>query len=363
MSEPSSNPPTDERRRFPRPAKQDAEIVLVCNPRAGGRWKELASILDSEEAQYVRRVVTDSVEDISAALTDLGRDAKLLCVYGGDGTVQKVLDRVQLGKQDFVLGLLGGGTMNVTSRWCGFSRNPGRNFRYLVRAFRSGDLLSRDLPIMRIANGSNVHHGFTFGMGPIVRLLDSYERGRKGKVAAIGVAMGAMAATWTRRPARYEPLLAEMTAEISLDDEPLPYQNYSALFANVTGQINPGIEPFTGNRARESFHCAAYAVGARELTLVLPFLARGWLPRDLDFSRLLKRTGKMPTLPSDARYVNRPASRLTVTATSEEMYTVDGEILPMSDGTIRVTVGPMLRLATGPLLGLRMARQAVKAGG
>src|SRR5690349_23893222 len=43
---------------------RSAQIVLLCNPRAGGRWKALAGILDSEEARHVRRIVTDSVEDI-----------------------------------------------------------------------------------------------------------------------------------------------------------------------------------------------------------------------------------------------------------------------------------------------------------
>ena len=49
----------------PRKVKQEAEVVLICNPRAGGRWKALAGILDSEEARHVRRIVTDSVEDIA----------------------------------------------------------------------------------------------------------------------------------------------------------------------------------------------------------------------------------------------------------------------------------------------------------
>ena len=30
----------------PRKVKREAEVVLICNPRAGGRWKALAGILD-----------------------------------------------------------------------------------------------------------------------------------------------------------------------------------------------------------------------------------------------------------------------------------------------------------------------------
>jgi diacylglycerol kinase family enzyme len=343
----------------PRRIKPDAEIVLVCNPRAGGQWKELASILDSEESRYARRIVTDSVEDIAMALDDLGHNAKLLCVYGGDGTVQRVLDRLAPDKEDDIhLALIGGGTMNVTSRWCGFSNNPGRNFRYVVRAFRSGELLLRELPLLAITTGDEFHHGFTFGMGPIVRLLDAYERGPKGKVAAAATAARAVAAAWLKYPSHYERLLTQMDAEVELDGDRLPHTQFSALFANVTGQINPGVEPFVGGRSRQSFHCAAYAVGAREMTLTLPLLIRGWLPKDLDFSGWLERSGKMPKLASDQRYVNRPASRFSIKS-DERLYTIDGELLTTDSGQIAVELGPMMKLAAGPGTAWKMAAESV----
>ena len=61
--------------------------MLLCNPSAGGRWRELADILDSDEARYARRILTDSIEDIGPALADLGRSTHLVCIYGGDGTI------------------------------------------------------------------------------------------------------------------------------------------------------------------------------------------------------------------------------------------------------------------------------------
>ncbi|HLU66931.1 MAG TPA: diacylglycerol kinase family protein, partial [Kofleriaceae bacterium] len=185
--------------RRPRRVKPEAEVVLICNPRAGGRWKALAGILDSEEARHVRRIVTDSVEDIANAVTDLGQNARLLCIYGGDGTIQRVLDRLSPEAHETVhLALLGGGTMNVTSRWCGFSRDPLRNFRHVVRGHRSGELLYKEVPILEVRTGREFHRAFTFGMGPIVRLLDAYEHGKKGKVAALGTAARAITAVWLK---------------------------------------------------------------------------------------------------------------------------------------------------------------------
>jgi diacylglycerol kinase family enzyme len=347
--------------------KPDAEIVLLCNPRAGGRWRELAGILDSEEAGFVRRIVTDSVEDVSAALGELGRDTRLICVYGGDGTIQRVLDHLngEPGPEMAYLALLGGGTMNVTSRWCGFSRNPARNFRHVIRGYLSGDLLLKEVPMLEVRTGTDLHRGFTFGMGPIVRLLDHYERGRKGKRAAMETALKAMTATWLGGPANFEPLLHNMVGEIELDGQRLPHDNFAAVFANVTGQINPGVEPFVRERQRDTFYVAAYAVGARELTMALPFLARGWLPMDLSavFSaNFLKRGREVFAIPTDPRYVNATGRNLTI-CSQEPIYTVDGEILSLAERRISVDVGATLKLAVGPgtAVGqtLKLARGAV----
>ncbi len=346
----SNSSPPDSRAlhlRRKRSRKADAEIVLVCNPRAGGRWKELAGILDSEEAAHVRRIVTDSVEDIAQAIGETSHDAKLLCIYGGDGTIQHILDRLE--PRDMRLAMLGGGTMNVTSRWCGFSTNPAENFRHVVRGYRSGELLFKEIPLLEVRTGQEVHRGFTFGMGPIVRLLDAYERGRKGKVAAIETAVRAIATVWTRWPSEYRNLVELMQAEVILDGERIPYDSFSAVFANVTGQINPGVQPFVDERSRESFFCAAVAVSAREFTVGLPMLMRGWMPLDKDAlfqpHRLLERF-KNPALFSDPRYVNKTGSHFEI-KTTDPLYTVDGEIMDVHDGLVRVDVGPLAQLAVG----------------
>lgn len=266
------------------------------------------------------------------------------------------------------LALLGGGTMNVTSRWCGFSPSPVQNFRHVVRGYRSGNLLLKEVPLLEVQSPGEFHRGFTFGMGPVIRLLNAYENGRKGKLAAIGVAARAMAAAWLKRPLDYEKLLAPMHAEVNVDGKALEHGSFSAVFANVTGQINPGVEPFVGERTRDSFHYAAYAVNAREFVAALPLLARGWLPVDvratLKSVPFLSSAGdNARTLPKDPRYVNSTATTLEVRS-EELMYTVDGEILVAEQGPITVGLGPLLKLAVGPAatLGnrLRNAAEAVR---
>ncbi|MCP4445962.1 MAG: hypothetical protein GY811_11540 [Myxococcales bacterium] len=361
MSSPKSRPSND--RRWKRQVKRESEIVLLCNPRAGGRWKELARIFDSEEAQHARRIVTDSVEDIAPAVQGLGEDARLICMYGGDGTIQRVLDHMFAHgnmNEDTVLALLGGGTMNVTSRWLGFGSSPGNNFRHVVNSFRSGDLLLKEVPLMEVRVGDRLHHGFTFGIGPIVRILDAYERGKKGKPAALRLGAQCVAGAFFGAKS-YQPMFEQMEARVSLDDEVLPYGKFSTVFANVTGQINPGVEPFTSDRTRDSFHTAAYAVTAREFAMHLPFIMRGLLP--INVSGMLKKWSKgriSEPLDTDARYVNRPSSRLLI-ETDEPIYTVDGEILQKPDGPIEITIGPTLKLAVGPQASIGQTLQAAKS--
>lgn len=336
--------------------KREAEIVLICNPRAGGRWKALAGILDSEEAQFVRRIVTDSVEDVAMAVQSLSDDAELLCVYGGDGTVQRVMDRLSTERLERLqLALLGGGTMNVTSRWCGFSSDPAQNFRRVVTEFRRGELLAKQVPILHVCDGDRVHRAFTFGMGPVVRLLEAYEHGRKGKLAALATVARGLSAAWTGQPADHAKLLAPMQAELKLDAEVIPHDHFTAVFTNVTGEINPGVAPFVEDRQRDAFLCAACAVGPRELTVALPMLARGYLPPDLagllEPGRALSSLGHPERL-ADPRYVNRSGRELEI-HTAETLYTVDGELLHRDPSApLRVRLGPMIRLATskrGPL--------------
>jgi diacylglycerol kinase family enzyme len=338
------------------------DILLLCNPTAGGRWKELATILDSDEARFVRRVVTDSIEDVVPAIVALSRRMKLLCIYGGDGTIQRVLDALQespgVGEPP-LLAFIGGGTMNVGARWCGLTHSPERNFRTVVSAHRRGELAMREVPLLRVNDGEALHHGLTFAMGPLVRILAAYEGGRKGKLAAVAAGLRGIAAAWSGRPRDWRPIVAEMAARVTVDGERLPFERYVAVVCSVMTTINPTVEPFARARSPETFHCLAYAVSPREFLLAIPLLWRGYLP--VAARSLLRPTSTWKQLglsylgkglvPSDPRYVNGTAKRLSVEAT-DEAYTVDGEILPLKGRAVEVSLGPPVRLALAPDVGL-----------
>ena len=337
------------------------EVALLCNPQAGGRWHVLADVLDSYEAKAAYRIVTDDIDNIREALTGLGQRVKLLCIYGGDGTIFRVINELlrRPGAVPPRLALLGGGTMNVTSSWCGMSSSAGENFRSVMRAYLADELQWREVPLVAVTHGGHTGYGFTFGLGPLVRIVQRFEASRKSRARALSVALTSILGAVTGVPRSWNATVREMDARVVADGQQLPFDRFTAVFANVTGVLNPMVKPFVGERTRDTFHFAAYAVSPREFAVMAPLLIRGQLPIDarsllrpvpLWRQALLSLLGR-GELPVDERYVNRPA-RQVVVETSEDWYTIDGEVLPSEGPRFELALGPPLQLATlpGPLL-------------
>jgi diacylglycerol kinase family enzyme len=331
------------------------EVALLCNPRAGGRWRVLADVLDSEEAQGAHRIVTDDIDDVREAIAGLGQRVRLICIYGGDGTIYRVVNELLRNPAQPAprLALIGGGTMNVTAAWCGMRRSPGENFRQVMRAYLADRLLWREVPLVAVTQKAHTRYGFTVGVGPLVRILERYEAGRKSRVKAVEIGVKSVLGAVSGVPRAYRPVLRELEAQLTVEGQRLPYDRWAAVFANVTGAINPLIEPFNADRTRESFHFLAYAVSAREFAMMAPLLARGLLPIDPKSllhpvstwrKALLSLVGRAG-LPTDPRYVNRPARQVGI-ETDEPHYTIDGEVLASLDRRFELRLGPTVHLAT-----------------
>jgi hypothetical protein len=338
--------------------KESQDIVLVCNPRAGGRWKQLAGILDTAEAQKVRRIVTDSIDDIGPALASLGRRVKLVIIYGGDGTIQQILtDIFRSGDGTWngpALAMVGGGTMNLTSRWCGWREDPEANFVQIVHDALTDKLATREVPMLKIQQGSRVEYGFLYAAGPPIRVLNEYEHGRKTKLTAVIFFARTIINAFNRNAHLIDSDLDQMRAEILLDGERVPYSEFGLTACSITGALQIGMQPFVGERGGDSFYSFAYAISPREIALLLPFLARARRP--IDPKSLLQPVsqvrhialsylgqGSLP-LPLDPRYINRPVKEYEI-RTAEPVYTIDGEIFQSNGEPIRITTGPTLRLA------------------
>jgi diacylglycerol kinase family enzyme len=336
-------------------ASQPFEVALLCNPRAGGRWRVLADVLDSDEAKAVHRIVTDEIDDVGEALASLGQRVKLLCIYGGDGTIYRVINELLRDPSVTLprIALLGGGTMNVTARWLGMRGSPGDNFRQVMRAYHADRLQWREVPLVSVSQDGHTAYGFTFGLGPLVRVLEAFEKGNKSHLNALALAGRTIAGAVSGVPRDFQPILRPLRAAVSADGHRLPHDSFAAVFANVTGVINPFVEPFVHERTRDSFHFLAYAVSSREFAVMAPMLARAKLPidprsllRPISTYRqaLLSLVGK-GEFPFDPRYVNHAAQSLSIETTGETHYTIDGEVLLARGECYEVRLGPQLHLA------------------
>ena len=314
----------------------------------------MAGVLDSPEAKGVRRIVTDHIDDVGAALAGVGQRADLVCIYGGDGTIFHVLNELLRipgnGKELPRIFLLGGGTMNVTATWLGMGGTPADNFRAVMMAYQAGTLRYRKVPLLRVRSGETEHFGFTFGTGPLVRLLDRYEHGGKGKLSALVLGLRAAGSAISPLRSAMSPLLDVQNARVVADGRPLDWNEFAAVFANTTGAVQRLVAPFVGERPADQFHFLAYAVSSREMAARLPWLAQAKRPLDAELLRKpFSAAQKLWTgagLPRDPRYVNGAARRLLV-ETTETIFTIDGEVLP-TEGPFEVSLGPELSLAAHP---------------
>jgi diacylglycerol kinase family enzyme len=336
--------------------KDEKEVILICNPKAGGRWKELADILDSDQATHARRIVTDEISDIKPALAALGKSVRLLCFYGGDGTYQKILSEI-LKAESFenincAYAFIGGGTMNVTSRWAGWNGSPGSNFRKVINSFMIGKLKTRDVRLMKITQGGNVNYGFTFGTGTVIRILNRYEESSKGKIEAIALLVKTLLAIWTNFPRDWVDMLEQMEAEIFLDGKRLQERAFVVSFCNVTGEIVYGVSPYKREKDKDSFYFLAYSINKKETALLLPFIASGKRPIDRAFFKQpvseWLRIGLSfladGSFPFDPRYVNTTGREAEIRS-REPFYTIDGEIIKSTGEPIKITMGPVIKIA------------------
>jgi hypothetical protein len=209
------------------------------------------------------------------------------------------------------------------------------------------------VPLLSIQQGQRVEYGFIFAAGSPIRILNEYEQGKKGKIAALQFAARTIGAVFSKAPL-VESSMESMRARITVDGQPLPYDKWVISCCSITGSLQIGMHPFVGERLSETFHMLAYAADPREIAVLLPFLARGMLP--IDPKSLLRPVssathialsylgkGSLP-LPLDPRYINRPVRQYEL-ETDEKVFTIDGEVFRSTGESLRLSLGPSLRLA------------------
>ena len=163
--------------------------VLIENPKAGRASGASLRVAERAlEATFELERVTTEARGHAAALAKdaVEAGAKTVVVFGGDGTVNEVINGLLDGTDhtDVTLAVLPGGTTNVLARNLGFPNDLVEATAKLIEIVERGE--SKRLPIGRITADSE--HGrlsrdFTFAAGlvfdaEIVRRVNNSRRGR-----------------------------------------------------------------------------------------------------------------------------------------------------------------------------------------
>jgi diacylglycerol kinase family enzyme len=310
-------------------------IGIIANPKAGKGWRELESVHRFAVKQGITIIVTNHLSEISRALIKLLKDkgVKILMVYGGDGTLQKVIDILIFEKgrgtiQELPLIVsLGGGTMLAVHKWLGWKTRPVEIIRKIQRT-PLAHLPQRKLRplLVRFTNEQNeaeTRYGFIFNLGAIARIIERYSSdGRSVQNAVKHLALGVCAGL-IGFPLSHKRMISQFSARVSADDAQIEQDKPLAMICSVTESLLFGASPFVRPRESNQFYAICYEQPALKIALLIPALLRGSF------------------IPPSPKFFNRPVFSFEMTARDEQMFNLDGEVYYIRKGTaIRVELGP-----------------------
>jgi diacylglycerol kinase family enzyme len=260
----------------------------------------------------------------------LEREVEILAVCGGDGSLHRCLTAFipVWGAHPLPPLLpLRAGTINFVAADIGCRRgSPERVLGHVMRQYRRGatyDTTERDL--LRI---NDDQYGFVVGCGAVVNFLRAYY-GRQGT--------GPLSAAWLLTKVIASGLLGTnlarsivqpVEADVSCDDERVPFRVFSVILAGTVQQIALGFRPmYLGNRKRGYLHFVGGPIGVWPVLKKLRRLRRGF-PIE------------------EATLYDNVARALTIRFARATSYMIDGDLGPTVKD-LHVTTGPRVTLIRG----------------
>ncbi|MBV1917184.1 MAG: hypothetical protein KUG65_03875 [Sphingomonadaceae bacterium] len=123
------------------------KVDIACNP-ASGRHNpaQLAQLVEAFRTEgFEASLVPVTLEGIT-----FSPDSDLVCVYGGDGTLNLVARSMGKSISDRPLCVFPAGTINLVARELGYCARPQRFARQVARAFRSGSGIWTNSPVFSL---------------------------------------------------------------------------------------------------------------------------------------------------------------------------------------------------------------------
>ncbi len=307
-------------------------IGIVTNPhsrrnrRFPERMRRLGYILGQDDVYEA----THQLEDVARVAEEFKRNGiEILALNGGDGTNHVTLTNFIEVYGDTPLpkiAFLRGGTMNTISNAVGAKGTPGKILLNLVEKYytqQAFDITERDM--LKVTDNTGTRYGFIFGSGVAANFLELYyETGNPSPPVAAQLLARSIASAIVGGEL-VKKVFNPSRAEITLENEVWPEQDYAAVVVGTIEQIGLGFRPFQRCEERK---------GAFHLGALIHSSALG-VARALPMIRMGKR------IPGTLRDV--VTSRAVFRSQSEILYTIDGD-MHRADKEVCIETGPRLQI-------------------
>ena len=283
-------------------------------------------------------IETETMEEIDGAVERmLARGERLLCLNGGDGTVQRtvthMVNKYGEGSESIpVLFPLRGGTMNLLADHLGIKGTPPELLRLAVEAERrDGELPCVEVPTLRVTRqmGGAVEreYGFFYGNGALYRFHRVYYRETKGGPVAAAKLFAKCAIGGATRRTHYKDVFGLTPARVVIDDFEMPADEVTVVLAVIFQVVVITFDAFR-DEGEGDFYVIATSVPIFRLARKL--------------HRLLWARGGEPPYPRE-EFFNQRASRIFMEC--REGYSLDGEVFELEEPyTLTIERGPAVRV-------------------
>ncbi len=280
---------------------------------------------------------TETMEEIDGAIERiLSRGERLICLNGGDGTVQRavthMVNKYGEGSESIpILFPLRGGTMNLLADHLEVKGTPPELLRAAsATARRGGDLPYVEVPTLRVTRevGGAVEkeYGFFYGNGALYRFHRVYYRETKGGPAAAAGLFAKCAFGGATKRTRYKDVFGLTPARVTIDDFELPSDMVTIVLAVIFKVVVITFDAFR-DEGEGDFYVLATSVPIFRMARKLP--------------RLLWARGAEPPYPKE-EFFNQRASRVVMDC--REGYSLDGEIFELEEPyRLTIETGPAVK--------------------
>jgi hypothetical protein len=314
-------------------------IAVLTNVEAGknrfGRYKTygIPDIVGSDGMV----VETETMEEIDGAIERiLSHGERLICLNGGDGTVQRavthMVNKYGEGAENIpILFPLRGGTMNLLADHLKIKGTAPELLRAVIDTTRhSGELPCVEVPTLRVTREmggvTEKEYGFFYGNGALYRFHRVYYRETNGGPIAAAGLFAKCAFGGAIKRTHYKDVFGLTPARVLIDDFELPSDQVTVILAVIFQVVVITFDAFR-DEGEGDFYVIATNVPIFKMVRKLPKLLWG-------------KSGK-PPYPKE-EFFNQRASRISMEC--REGYSLDGEIFELEEPYhLTIETGPKIK--------------------